>query len=106
MGDRLRAGLDRIAAGSPHVGQVRGRGLLQGLELVADRTTLEPLPGGSGRLTALARDRQLMIYSCPTPLGRRTVEAVMLAPPLVVDEADVDAILDRLADAVADLTVA
>ena len=63
-------------------------------------------PGGSGRLTALARDRQLMIYSCPTPLGRRTVEAVMLAPPLVVDDADVDAILDRLADAVADLTVA
>ena len=30
----------------------------------------------------------------------------MLAPPLIVDEADVDAILDRLADAVADLTVA
>ena len=52
MGDRLRAGLDRIAAGSPHIGQVRGRGLLQGLELVTDRNSLEPLPGGSGRLTA------------------------------------------------------
>ena len=68
--------------------------------------SLEPLPDGSARLTALARDRRLMIYSCPTPLGRRTVEAVMLAPPLVVDTADVDAILDRLAEAVADLTVA
>jgi adenosylmethionine-8-amino-7-oxononanoate aminotransferase len=106
MGARLRAGLDQIAAGSPHIGQVRGRGLLQGLELVIDRASLEPLAGGSSRLTALARERQLMIYSCPTPLGRRTVEAVMLAPPLVVDAADVDAILERLADAVADLTVA
>lgn len=100
MGDRLRAGLDRIAAGSEHIGQVRGRGLLQGLELVADRATLEPLAGGSGRLTGLARDRRLMVYSCPTPLGRRTVEAVMLAPPLIVDEADIDAILERLAAAV------
>jgi 4-aminobutyrate aminotransferase-like enzyme len=106
MGARLRAGLDTIAAGSPHIGQVRGRGLLQGLELVVDRTSLEPLEGGSSGLTALARERRLMIYSCPTPLGRRTVEAVMLAPPLVATAADIDAILDRLADAVSDLTVA
>jgi adenosylmethionine-8-amino-7-oxononanoate aminotransferase len=103
LGARLREGLDRIASSSPHIGQVRGRGLLQGLELVTDRESLEPLPGGSGRLTALARDRELLIYSCPTPLGRRTVEAVMLAPPLIVDEADVDEILERLAAAVDEL---
>jgi len=103
LGARLREGLGRIASSSPHIGQVRGRGLLQGLELVTDRESLEPLPGGSGRLTALARDRQLLIYSCPTPLGRRTVEAVMLAPPLIVDEADVDEILERLAAAVDEL---
>jgi adenosylmethionine-8-amino-7-oxononanoate aminotransferase len=76
------------------------------VELVVDRTSLEPLEGGSSGLTALARERRLMIYSCPTPLGRRTVEAVMLAPPLVATAADIDAILDRLADAVSDLTVA
>ena len=100
LGVRLRAGLDAIAAGSTRVGQVRGRGLLQGVELVTDRETLEPLPGASARLTALARDRGLMIYSCPTPLGRRVIEAVMLAPPLIVDEADIDQILARLGDAV------
>jgi adenosylmethionine-8-amino-7-oxononanoate aminotransferase len=105
MGGRLRAGLEQIAASSPHIGQVRGRGLLQGLELVTDRSSLEPLSGGSGRLTAAARDRNLMIYSCPTPLGRRTIEAVMLAPPLIVDDADVDTILERLAGAVDSLTV-
>jgi 4-aminobutyrate aminotransferase-like enzyme len=105
MGGRLRAGLEQIAASSPHIGQVRGRGLLQGLELVTDRSSLEPLSGGSGRLTAAARDRNLMIYSCPTPLGRRTIEAVMLAPPLIVDDVDVDTILERLAGAVDSLTV-
>jgi adenosylmethionine-8-amino-7-oxononanoate aminotransferase len=41
-----------------------------------------------------------MIYACPTPLGRRVIEAVMLAPPLIVDARDVDEILERLGDAV------
>jgi adenosylmethionine-8-amino-7-oxononanoate aminotransferase len=100
MGTRLRAGLEEIASSSPHIGQVRGIGLLQGMELVADLDSLEPLEGGSGRLTAAARDRHLMIYSCPTPLGRRTIEAVMLAPPLTVTAAEVDLILERLAAAV------
>jgi hypothetical protein len=104
LGDRLRAGLEQVAAASPHVGQVRGRGLLQGIELVTDRTTLEPLAGASGEVARLARDRGLMVYSCPTPLGDRVVEAVMLAPPLVVDEADVDEIVDRLGDALGALS--
>ncbi len=99
LGARLRAGLESIAATSPHVGQVRGLGLLQAMELVRDRDSLEPLAGASNRLAALAKERGLMIYSCPTPLGRRIIEAVMLAPPLIVDEADIDEILERLADA-------
>jgi 4-aminobutyrate aminotransferase-like enzyme len=99
LGERLRAGMDAIAAASPYIGQVRGKGLLQGMELVTDRDSLEPLAGASNRLAAFARERRLMIYSCPTPLGRRMIEAVMLAPPLIVDEADIDEILERLADA-------
>ena len=100
LGERLRAGMEEIAAPSQHIGQVRGRGLLQGMELVTDRDSLEPLAGASNRLAAFAKDRGLMIYSCPTPLGRRVIEAVLLAPPLIVDEADIDEILERLADAV------
>jgi 4-aminobutyrate aminotransferase-like enzyme len=95
--------MDEIAAASQHIGQVRGRGLLQGMELVTDRDSLEPLAGASDRLAAFAKDRGMMIYSCPTPLGRRTIEAIMLAPPLIVDEADIDEILERLADAVREL---
>jgi adenosylmethionine-8-amino-7-oxononanoate aminotransferase len=75
LGKRLRAGMDEIAATSQHIGQVRGRGLLQGMELVTDRDSLEPLAGASDRLAAFARDRGMMIYSCPTPLGRRVIEA-------------------------------
>jgi adenosylmethionine-8-amino-7-oxononanoate aminotransferase len=98
LGERLRAGMEAIAESSPHIGQVRGKGLLQGMELVCDRDSLEPLADASKRLAGFAKERALMIYSCPTPLGRRTIEAVMLAPPLIVDEADIDEILARLAD--------
>jgi adenosylmethionine-8-amino-7-oxononanoate aminotransferase len=103
LGQRLRAGMDEIAAASQHIGQVRGMGLLQGMELVTDRDSLEPLAGASDRLAAFAKDRGMMIYSCPTPLGRRVIEAIMLAPPLIVDEADIDEILERLADSVREL---
>ena len=103
LGARLRAGLEQVATSSPHVGQVRGRGLLQGIEMVTDRQSLEPLSGAAGELTRLARERRLMVYACPTPLGDRVVEAVMLAPPLVIDESDVDEIVNRLGDAVASL---
>ena len=103
-GARLRAGLTAIAAGSPHIGQVRGLGLLQGIELVTDRESLRPLAGGAARLTALARDRQMMIYACPTPLNGQVVESVLLAPPLVATDADIDEILGRLDEAVAQLT--
>jgi adenosylmethionine-8-amino-7-oxononanoate aminotransferase len=99
MGKRLSDGLQQVADASLHVGQTRGRGLLQGLELVTDRESLEPLPGASYRLAGLARDRHLMVYSCPTPLGDRVIEAVMLAPPLTIDEHDVDEIVSRLGDA-------
>ena len=105
MGERLRQGLLEIADASPHVGQVRGRGLLQGVELVTDKGSLTPLAGAASRLTGLAHDRNLMIYSCPTPLHDTVIEAVMLAPPLNLDEADVDEIVNRFGDAVAGLAL-
>ena len=71
-GDRLRAGLERIAAGSPHIGQVRGRGLLQGIELRAPIATAEPLPGGSGRLTAGGARAQPDDLLVPDAARRRT----------------------------------
>ena len=100
MGARLEAGLREIAARAPMIGQVRGKGLLWGLELVEDPDTLEPLAGASGAVHQAARERGLMIYPCPTPFGRRTIEAVMLAPPLIVGESDVDEILTKLDEAI------
>ncbi len=100
-GERMRAGLEQIAAASDHVGQVRGRGLLLGVELVTDPQTCRPLAGGSAALTAAARERDLLVYSCPTPLNDLVVESVLLAPPLVTSDADLDEMVGRFAESVA-----
>jgi adenosylmethionine-8-amino-7-oxononanoate aminotransferase len=100
-GALLRERLDALAAASPRVGDVRGLGLLQGIELVVDRETLTPSPGAAARLVAACRERGLMIYSCPTPLGASTIEAVMLAPPLTIADAELERVVAILADALA-----
>jgi adenosylmethionine-8-amino-7-oxononanoate aminotransferase len=100
-GARLRAGLDQLAAASPQIGDVRGLGLLQGIELVQDRETLAPVPGAASRLVAACRERGLMIYACATPLGATTIEAVMLAPPLTIADAELDEVVAILGDALA-----
>ena len=100
-GALLRERLDALAAASPRIGDVRGLGLLQGLELVQDRETLAPPPGAAARLVAACRARGLMIYACPTPLGATTIEAVMLAPPLTIADAELEEVVAILGDALA-----
>jgi adenosylmethionine-8-amino-7-oxononanoate aminotransferase len=98
-GALLHARLDTLAARSERIGDVRGLGLLQGLELVESRETLAPSPGAAARLVAACRARGLMVYSCPTPLGATTIEAVMLAPPLTIADAEIDEVVSILGDA-------
>ena len=100
-GALLRDRLDALAAASPRIGDVRGLGLLQGLELVEDRETLAPPPGAASRLVAACRERGLMIYACPTPMGATTIEAVMLAPPLTIADGELDEVVAILGDALA-----
>ena len=91
-GALLRARLDLLAASSPHVGDVRGLGLLQGLELVRTGRRSPP-PGAAARLVKACRERGLMIYACATPNGATTIEAVMLAPPLTISDDELDQVV-------------
>ena len=55
----------------------------------------------SGRVVAAARDCGLMIYPCPTPIVNEHMDAVMLAPPLIISDAEIDEMLGMLDAAVA-----
>jgi hypothetical protein len=98
QGAHLERRLRERFGNHPFVGDVRGRGLFQGIELVADRGAKEPFDPArkiNARVKQAAMARGLMVY----PLGG-TADHVLLAPPFIVDAAAVDMIVERLGDAV------
>ena len=91
MGERLLAGVRRLAESHHTIGTVRGLGLMIGIEFVKDRGTREPYPDLVAKLERVAFSKGLLLLGA----GK---SALRLAPPLVVDEYDVDtaiAILDQ-----------
>jgi 4-aminobutyrate aminotransferase len=91
QGERLLAGVLRLADKHRAIGEVRGRGLMIGIEFVADRATRAPHPDLVGKLERLAFSKGLLLLGA----GKSSLR---LAPPLVVDDYDVDtalAILDQ-----------
>jgi len=96
-GARLRERLEELEARHPIVHSLRGRGLLQGIELrTAGGDRFAASAGVCGRVTAEAKANGLMIYSCPTPVGTERMDALMLAPPLVISDAEIDETAARL----------
>ncbi len=86
MGERLLTGARRLADKHAAIGDVRGRGLMVGVEFVKDRATREPAPDVPHDLVERAFKKGLLLLGC----GKSSLR---LAPPLVVDEYDVDTAL-------------
>lgn len=103
MGAHLAGRLAARFGPHPHVGDIRGRGLFQAIELVEDRGSKEPFDPGlklHARIKREAMARGLMVYPMGGTIDGRRGDHVLLAPPYVVTRADVDTIVERLGDAV------
>lgn len=100
LGKRLRDGLVELASRHESIGDVRGRGLLQGIELVRDRSTKAPDPALGRLVTArcLERGLHLNVVQLPGLAG-----VFRLAPPLTMSDDELDLALQILDEA---LTVA
>ncbi|HNP35059.1 MAG TPA: aspartate aminotransferase family protein [Woeseiaceae bacterium] len=100
QGARLKSMLAGLMDRYPFIGDVRGKGLLLAFELVADRTTMEPLPAELNahiKLVEEAYSRGLIIYSRRTR-GGIVGDHFMVCPPLIVTDAELDEILAILTD--------
>jgi adenosylmethionine-8-amino-7-oxononanoate aminotransferase len=96
IGRRLLDGL-RTLEELPVVGDVRGLGLICGVELVENRDTKEPALGAGGRVLAEARRRGLVTRMRVGQRGDHPIgDVVCLAPPFVISESQVDRIVDIL----------
>jgi adenosylmethionine-8-amino-7-oxononanoate aminotransferase len=103
MGTHLRDRLNARYGNHPHVGDIRGRGLFMGVELVQDRSTKAPFDPKEklhARIKREAMARGLMVYPMGGTIDGARGDHVLLAPPFIVDAATVDTIVERLGDAV------
>ncbi len=103
QGAHLSRRLKERLGNHPFVGDVRGRGLFQGVELVADRGTKEPFDPklklhAGVKHEAMARG--LMVYPMGGTVDGARGDHVLLAPPFIVDAALVDTIVERLGEAI------
>ena len=94
------AGRLREAFGEhPNVGDIRGRGLFIGMEFVADRATREPFDPAlqvNSTLKRIAMDNGLMCYPMGGTIDGRRGDHVLLAPPFIATEDDIEQIVLRL----------
>jgi len=87
----------------PHVGDIRGRGLFMGVEIVADRlskTPLDPARTVHVRVKREAMARGLMCYPMGGTLDGRQGDHILLAPPFIISDDELDQLVDRLAGAI------
>ncbi|MEM9472953.1 MAG: aspartate aminotransferase family protein [Pseudomonadota bacterium] len=103
VGGKLKAALEARFGQHPHVGDVRGRGLFQGVELVQDKDSKEPFDPAL-KLHADIKKRALaaglMVYPMGGTVDGQVGDHVLIAPPFIIDETHVAELVDKLDNAI------
>ncbi len=98
-GARLYNALQAEFGQHPHVGDIRGRGLFLGLELVEDRTTKAPFAPDlklADKVKAAAFEAGLGCYPMGGTIDGRQGDHVLLAPPFIIEDTHIDMIVEAL----------
>lgn len=102
----LRQRLEELKNKSLFIGDVRGLGLLLGLEIVADKESKQPFPlekGITARLIKKAFSKGLLIYSAMGGIDGHAGDAVLIAPPLTITKEELDELIHLLTESIMEL---
>jgi 4-aminobutyrate aminotransferase len=97
MGERFIAGLNTLYDRFPRIGDVRGKGLMIGVEMVQDRKRYAPDAALAGRIIQRCFEKGMLILTC----GKSTIRFM---PPLVISVEEVDLALRLFEEALDELT--
>lgn len=100
LGNRLRQGLLALQEKFPIIGDVRGMGLMQGIELVEDRKTKEPSAKRANQMIEVLRRRHFLIGK-----GGLYGNTLRIAPPMLVTESQIDEALAHLDAGLSEVSV-
>lgn len=99
MGAKLQTALEAAFGQHPNVGDIRGRGLFRGIELVADRNTktpFDPARGISKKIKKTAFENGLICYPMSGTRDGKNGDHILLAPPFILEEAQIDELITKL----------
>lgn len=99
QGEKLRSKLRSSLADFPYVGDIRGRGLFIGIELVADKATKRPLPVSTNAnkiVKKLAMKNGLMCYPMAGTLNGVDGHHILIAPPFIITDEQLDELVSKL----------
>jgi adenosylmethionine-8-amino-7-oxononanoate aminotransferase len=110
IGPLLEAGLRRLAERHEAIGDIRGRGLLWGIEFVADRRSRRPFPAASRftqRLVRHLRDNEVLVAAgiANANFGKDG-DHIQISPPFTISEQEIAMLIDALDDAIGAVTSA
>lgn len=103
QGDMLMGALQAEFGQHPNVGDIRGRGLFVGVELVADRDTKEPFDPArkiAAKIKKAAFDAGMICYPMSGTIDGRRGDHVLLAPPFIIGDAQIDELVQKLSGSV------
>lgn len=103
QGKKLTAALHATFGQHAHVGDIRGRGLFQAIELVADHDTKAPFDPSrkiAGRVKKAAFEAGMICYPMSGTIDGRTGDHVLLAPPFIINDDQIDELVTKLSGAV------
>ena len=89
IGTRIKDGLEKLKSKYKIIGDVRGKGLMLGVEMVKDRDTKEPAKAECAEVLEHARELGLLIGK-----GGLWGQTIRFAPPMCINQADADFIID------------
>ncbi|WP_425078180.1 aspartate aminotransferase family protein [Ruegeria denitrificans] len=99
MGSKLQSALEAAFGQHPNVGDLRGRGLFRGVELVADRETktpFDPSLGIAGKIKKAALAEGLICYPMAGTRDGRNGDHILLAPPFIIEEDQIGELVSKL----------
>ncbi len=102
VGEQIGRRLKEIVGGSPHVADIRGLGMMWGVEFVKDRQTLAPFPRSekiTERLYRALFEQGVILYKSVGMAGTDG-DGLIVAPPFVITEEQIDQVVDKLRQAV------
>jgi len=102
QGAKLDAALHSAFGQHAHVGDIRGRGLFRGVELVEDRATKRPFDPARklhARVKAAAMDEGLIVYPAGGTVNGRDGDHILIAPPFIIEDAQIDELVGKLSRA-------